>query len=37
MVRKWDRKFNEGRSNVNDIVRSDHLSVVNDAIVTNVD
>jgi len=36
MVRKWVRKFNEGRENVHDEVRSGRPSLVNDDLVHNV-
>lgn len=37
MVRKWVRKFNEGRTNVHDEARSGRPSVVNDDLVRKVD
>jgi len=36
MVRKWVRKFNEGRENVHDEVRSGRPSLVNDDLVRKV-
>ncbi|GBN59193.1 hypothetical protein AVEN_123360-1 [Araneus ventricosus] len=36
MVRKWVRKFNDGRTNVHDEARSGRPSVVNDGLVAKV-
>ncbi|GBL88576.1 hypothetical protein AVEN_195590-1 [Araneus ventricosus] len=36
MVRKWDRQFNDGRTNVHDEARSERPSVVSDGLVTKV-
>ncbi|GBN34924.1 hypothetical protein AVEN_54453-1 [Araneus ventricosus] len=36
MVRKWVRKFNDGRANVHDEARSGRPSVVNDGLVAKV-